>query len=183
MVFAVKSAWWWLRNLFPNFGTLKDGAIDSSNPTPISLAIRFQARPVARNTKVRSSGTQSARSECRGTGRRVYRHRPESEWVVTSAPHLRIVSDELFTAVERRFEITKKLKAGEYSKTQVPTEGRPHHSRTSEIVIQFETPSLTNVFDPCLPMWTGFALPSIVLPEVGRTFRCDPPTTSATTTS
>jgi site-specific DNA recombinase len=44
-----------------------------------------------------------------GTGRRVYRRRPESEWVVTAAPHLRIVSDELFAAVERRFETTQKL--------------------------------------------------------------------------
>jgi site-specific DNA recombinase len=44
-----------------------------------------------------------------GTGRRIYRRRPESEWVVTSAPHLRIVSDELFSAVERRFAITQKL--------------------------------------------------------------------------
>ena len=44
-----------------------------------------------------------------GTGRRIYRRRPESEWVVTSAPHLQIVSDELFAAVERRFAITQKL--------------------------------------------------------------------------
>jgi site-specific DNA recombinase len=43
-----------------------------------------------------------------GTGRRIYRRRP-SEWVITPAPHLRIVSDELFAGVERRFEITKKL--------------------------------------------------------------------------
>ena len=47
-------------------------------------------------------------------------------------------------------------RTGEYSKTRVPTKGRRHHSswRTSEIVIQLETPSLTNVLDPCLPMWT-----------------------------
>jgi site-specific DNA recombinase len=44
-----------------------------------------------------------------GTGRRIYRRRPESEWVVTSAPHLQIVSDELFAAVERRFAVTQKL--------------------------------------------------------------------------
>jgi site-specific DNA recombinase len=44
-----------------------------------------------------------------GTGKRIYRRRPESEWVVTSAPHLRIVSDELAAAVERRFETTNKL--------------------------------------------------------------------------
>ena len=44
-----------------------------------------------------------------GTGRRIYRRRPESEWVVTSAPHLQIVQDELFAAVERRFATTQKL--------------------------------------------------------------------------
>jgi site-specific DNA recombinase len=43
------------------------------------------------------------------TGRRIYRRRPESEWVVTSAPELQIVADELFAAVERRFSITHKL--------------------------------------------------------------------------
>jgi site-specific DNA recombinase len=44
-----------------------------------------------------------------GSGKRIYRRRPESEWVVTMAPHLQIVSDELFAAVERRFAITQKL--------------------------------------------------------------------------
>ena len=44
-----------------------------------------------------------------GTNRRIYRRRPESEWVVTPAPHLQIVSSELFAAVERRFQTTQKL--------------------------------------------------------------------------
>jgi len=44
-----------------------------------------------------------------GTGRRVYRRRPESEWVVVDAPHLRVVSEELFQAVARRFDTVKKL--------------------------------------------------------------------------
>jgi len=44
-----------------------------------------------------------------GTGKRVYRHRPESEWVIKPAPHRRIISDELFAVVERRFATTKKL--------------------------------------------------------------------------
>jgi site-specific DNA recombinase len=44
-----------------------------------------------------------------GSGRRIYRRRPESEWVVTAAPHLRIVSEELFATVKRRFEITQRL--------------------------------------------------------------------------
>lgn len=43
------------------------------------------------------------------TGKRIYRKRPESEWVITDAPNLRIVSDELAASVERRFEITQKL--------------------------------------------------------------------------
>jgi hypothetical protein len=44
-----------------------------------------------------------------GTGRRIYRRRPESEWVVTAAPHLQIVSEVQFAAVERRFVTTQKL--------------------------------------------------------------------------
>jgi len=40
--------------------------------------------------------------------------------------------------------------------------------RTLEIVIQLETPSLTNVLDPCLPMWTGCMSPSIVSPDAGE---------------
>jgi site-specific DNA recombinase len=43
------------------------------------------------------------------TGRRIYRWRPESEWVVTAAPELRIVSDDLFAAVEHRFAVTQRL--------------------------------------------------------------------------
>ncbi len=54
---------------------------------------------------------------------------------------------------------------------------------TLEIVIQLETPSLTKVLDPCSPIWTSPGLPSIVSPGAGRTFKCDPPTTSATITS
>jgi site-specific DNA recombinase len=44
-----------------------------------------------------------------GTGKRVYRARPESEWVRTDTPHLRIVTDEMFAAVQRRFVTVKKL--------------------------------------------------------------------------
>jgi hypothetical protein len=44
-----------------------------------------------------------------GTGRRIYRRRPESEWVVTDAPNLRIISNDLFAAMDRRFETTQKL--------------------------------------------------------------------------
>lgn len=44
-----------------------------------------------------------------GTGKRVFRPRPESEWVTMDAPHLRIVSDELFEAVQRRFQTVKRM--------------------------------------------------------------------------
>jgi site-specific DNA recombinase len=38
-----------------------------------------------------------------GTGRRIKRLRPESEWVCFDAPHLRIISNELWSAVQQRF--------------------------------------------------------------------------------
>jgi site-specific DNA recombinase len=44
-----------------------------------------------------------------GTGRRVYRPRPRSEWVTVEAPHLRIISEELWAGVERRFGIVGEL--------------------------------------------------------------------------
>jgi site-specific DNA recombinase len=40
-------------------------------------------------------------------GRRVQRKRPKSEWVVSQAPHLQIVSDDLWGAVERRLAMVK----------------------------------------------------------------------------
>ena len=44
-----------------------------------------------------------------GTGRRVYRPRPKSEWVTKDAPHLRIVPDELWTGVQHRFDLVRSL--------------------------------------------------------------------------
>lgn len=41
------------------------------------------------------------------TGRRVYRHRPESEWVRVQAPALRIISEELWEKVHDRFEFVR----------------------------------------------------------------------------
>ena len=41
------------------------------------------------------------------TGKRVFRPRPQSEWVTAEVPHLRIVSDELAFAVKRRLETVK----------------------------------------------------------------------------
>jgi site-specific DNA recombinase len=37
------------------------------------------------------------------TGKRVTRLNPESEWVITNVPHLRIIDDELWTAVQARY--------------------------------------------------------------------------------
>ena len=68
-------------------------------------------RHVLRNRRYQGQSIWNTKRKVRvpGTGRRIYRRRPESEWVITPAPHLRIVSDELFATVERRFETTKKL--------------------------------------------------------------------------
>jgi site-specific DNA recombinase len=44
-----------------------------------------------------------------GTGRRVHRPRPESEWVTKDAPHLRIVPDELWIGVQHRFDLVRSL--------------------------------------------------------------------------
>jgi site-specific DNA recombinase len=44
-----------------------------------------------------------------GTGRRVKKPRPESEWVKLDAPHLRIVPEDLWLGVERRFYTVLKL--------------------------------------------------------------------------
>ena len=46
------------------------------------------------------------------TGRRVKRPRPESEWVRVDAPHLRIISDELWSAVQGRFATIRLLWGG-----------------------------------------------------------------------
>jgi site-specific DNA recombinase len=43
-----------------------------------------------------------------GTNKRVRRPRPESEWKITRAPELRIVSDELWQRVEQRIQFTLK---------------------------------------------------------------------------
>ena len=43
------------------------------------------------------------------TGKRVFRPRPQSEWVTTETPHLRVVSDELASAVRRRLEAVQSM--------------------------------------------------------------------------
>src|SRR3954471_16161980 len=47
-----------------------------------------------------------------GTNRRVSRRRPVAEWIVRDAPHLRIVTEELWTAVEQQRELKKRLHPG-----------------------------------------------------------------------
>ena len=44
-----------------------------------------------------------------GTNKRVFRPRPESEWIVQDAPQLRIVSEEVFAGAARRFERVKRI--------------------------------------------------------------------------
>jgi len=44
-----------------------------------------------------------------GTGKRVFRPRPQSEWIRAEAPHLRIVSDELASAVRRQLKAVKSM--------------------------------------------------------------------------
>ena len=44
-----------------------------------------------------------------GTGKRVFRPRPQSEWVTVEAPHLRIVSDELAASVRHRLAAVKSM--------------------------------------------------------------------------
>ena len=68
-------------------------------------------RHILKNRRYRGEIIWNTKHKVRvpGTGRRIYRRRPESEWVVTSVPHLQIVSDELFAAVERRFAVTQRL--------------------------------------------------------------------------
>jgi hypothetical protein len=44
-----------------------------------------------------------------GTNRHVYRPRPESEWVKVEAPHLRIITRELWEAVRQRFKVICEL--------------------------------------------------------------------------
>ncbi|MGJ5181779.1 recombinase family protein [Bradyrhizobium oligotrophicum] len=56
------------------------------------------------------------------TGKRISRLNPESEWIVTDVPHLRIVDDELWQAVKaKQKEIAEKF-------VNVTTAVREHHS-------------------------------------------------------
>jgi site-specific DNA recombinase len=68
-------------------------------------------RHVLRNQRYAGKTVWNTKRKVRvpGTGKRVYRARPESEWVKTETPHLRIVTEEMFAAVQRRFVTVKRL--------------------------------------------------------------------------
>ena len=68
-------------------------------------------RHILLNRKYSGTTVWNTRRKVRvpGTGKRVFRSRPESEWVTMDSPHLRIVSDELFASVQRRFRTVKHM--------------------------------------------------------------------------
>jgi site-specific DNA recombinase len=72
-------------------------------------------RHILRNSRYVGKIVWNTRRKIRvpGTGKRIFRPRPQSEWITVEAPHLRIIADETFAAVQRRFEITQRLWGGE----------------------------------------------------------------------
>jgi site-specific DNA recombinase len=68
-------------------------------------------RHILLNARYTGKTTWNTRRKIRvpGTGKRVFRPRPQSEWVTSETPHLRIVSDELATAVQHRLETVKSM--------------------------------------------------------------------------
>jgi site-specific DNA recombinase len=68
-------------------------------------------RHILLNTRYAGKTTWNTRRKIRvpGTGKRVFRPRPRTEWVISETPHLRIVTDELATAVRRRLQTVKQM--------------------------------------------------------------------------
>jgi site-specific DNA recombinase len=68
-------------------------------------------RVILRNERYRGKLIWNKTQKIRvpGTGRRVKRVRPESDWVKLDAPHLRIVPEELWSGVQRRFHTVRAL--------------------------------------------------------------------------
>ncbi len=68
-------------------------------------------RVVLRNERYRGKLTWNKTQKVRvpGTGRRIKKPRPESEWVKHDAPHLRIVPEDLWLGVQRRFHTVSRL--------------------------------------------------------------------------
>ena len=68
-------------------------------------------RHILLNPRYTGKTTWNTRRKVRvpGTGKRVFRPRPQSEWVTRETPELRIVSDELAAAVQRRLKAVKSM--------------------------------------------------------------------------
>jgi site-specific DNA recombinase len=68
-------------------------------------------RHILLNRKYAGCAVWNTRRKIRvpGTGKRVFRPRPESEWVTIDTPQLRIIGDDLSAAVQRRFATVRKL--------------------------------------------------------------------------
>jgi Recombinase/Resolvase, N terminal domain len=68
-------------------------------------------RHILLNTRYTGKTTWNTRRKIRvpGTSKRVVRPRPHTEWVISETPHLRIVTDELATAVRRRPQTVKQM--------------------------------------------------------------------------
>lgn len=68
-------------------------------------------RHILLNRKYTGSAVWNPRRKIRvpGTGKRVFRPRPESDWVTIDTPQLRIIGDDLSAAVRRRFATVRKL--------------------------------------------------------------------------
>ena len=75
-------------------------------------------RHILLNRKYNGSAVWNTRRKIRvpGTGKRVFRPRPESEWVTIDTPQLRIIGDNLSAAVQRRFATVRKPWGREGSK-------------------------------------------------------------------
>jgi site-specific DNA recombinase len=68
-------------------------------------------RHILLNARYAGKTTWNTRRKIRvlGTNKRVFRPRPRTEWVISETPHLRIVTDELATAVRRRLQTVKQM--------------------------------------------------------------------------
>ncbi len=75
-------------------------------------------RVILRNDRYRGvviyGKTRKVRSE---SGKKVYRHRDQSEWVTREAPEQRIISDELWNAAQARKDLVKRVYEGAGDRT------------------------------------------------------------------
>ena len=68
-------------------------------------------RVILRNQRYRGKLVWNRTQKLRvpGTGRRIKKLRPESEWVKVEAPQLRIIPEDLWFAVQQRFQVARRL--------------------------------------------------------------------------